>query len=62
MRYSKVTLAKIEAARKDGATIVENKNWKYTGKRDGFTRVEKLAQTNDRYAGRPQRIVWACWR
>lgn len=59
MRYAKTTQEKIDAAESAGAVIVENRNWRFKGK--GFSRVEKLAQTNCRYSGHPKRIVWACY-
>ena len=62
MRYATTTLAKIASARAAGAEIVENANWRFTGRGAGYARIEKLAQTNSRRHGRPVRIVWACYR
>jgi hypothetical protein len=62
MHYRKITLQKIALAEKRGADIVENRNWHYTGKRDGYVHVEKIAQTNDRMRGYPKRVIWACWK
>ena len=62
MKYAQSTISKIDAARRDGAEIVENKNWRYADRRDGFSRVVKLAQTNDRMHGYPKRIIWACYK
>lgn len=62
MRYAQTTLDKIATAEKNGATIHENTNWRFNGRGIGFSRVEKLAQTNDRRHGHPKRIVWACYK
>lgn len=60
MRYAKLTVEKMEAARARGAEIHECTNWRFTGKKAGYSRVERLAQTNGP-SGRPKRIVWACY-
>ena len=62
MKYAQSTLQKIQEARAAGAVIIENRNWRYAGRADGFTRVEKIAQTNDRMRGYPKRIIWACYK
>lgn len=62
MRYAKTTLERIAAAIAAGAEIHECANWRYTGRREGYARVVKLAQTNCRRSGRPKRIIWACYR
>ena len=46
----------------DGAEIVVNANARYTGKRSGYTRVVRLAQTNSRRHGWPICVIWACYR
>jgi hypothetical protein len=62
MNYSPRTIEKINAAVSNGAEIVENRNPLYKGVRDGYKRVERIAQTNDRMRGYCKRAVWACWK
>ena len=62
MTHQQKTIDKINEHLANGAEIVENKNARYTGKRAGYTRVVKLAQTNSRYHGWPINVVWACYR
>ena len=62
MKYAKRTQELIAIAVKNGAEIVENKNYKYTGHKAGFQRVEMLARTNSRIHGFPKRIIWACYK
>jgi hypothetical protein len=60
-----MTVAKLDLLREheaNGAEIVVNKNWRFTGRSRGFTRLMKITQVNDRRSGRPKRIVWACFR
>ncbi len=56
------TYAKIAMAIINGAEIVVNSNARYTGRRAGYTRVVRLAQTNSRVHGWPINVVWACYR
>ena len=60
----------VSSARASGIRALENK-MKYAqstiskidaARRDGFSRVVKLAQTNDRMHGYPKRIIWACYK
>jgi len=62
MKYAVKTIAKIATARAAGAEIIENRNFRFTGKHLGFSRVEPLARTNSRLRGWHLRIVWACYR
>jgi len=61
-KHTKATMEKINAHIKCGAEIIENANARYTGKRAGYTRVVRLAQTNSRHHGWPINVVWACYR
>jgi hypothetical protein len=54
------TWDKMKAAREKGATIIVNKNWRFTGHRR-FESIEKLAQVNSKTTRIPKHIVWACY-
>jgi ribosomal protein L17 len=62
MKHTQKTMDKIEQAITEGAEIIENANARYTGKRAGYTRVVRLAQTNSCSHGWPINVVWACYR
>lgn len=54
------TYNKVQDKQKIGADIVINQSWKYKGQ--GYRKIEKLVQTNDRFSGKPKHIIWACYR
>jgi hypothetical protein len=55
------TMVKIQDAQANGATIITNTNWRFTGHRGNFGHIEKLVQVNDKKSGKPKHIVWACY-
>lgn len=54
------TLDKIDRKKKEGAEIIINQSWDFKGK--GYTRIEKIVQTNSKVNQFPKHIVWACYK
>jgi hypothetical protein len=56
------TFQKIQECTKEGADIILNANYKFTGRKGGYQVVKQLCRTNSKFHGYPKHIVWACYK